>query len=142
MSTRCQILFEEIGENHSNDKKYCTKAQIYRHSDSYPSGVIPDLMRFYKWWQNEPMPRITPDPSYEAANFIYYMKLESYKKLLEDGNGRWIGWEKLGYGVGIPETIHGDEDYLWMVVWDTDKYPNENLPRIYVADVDSSNDRE
>jgi hypothetical protein len=113
------------------NSNYAIKAQIYRHSDGYPSAVIPDLKAFYEWYTSEPNAR-SSDPNYDAANFIYYMKLERYNRMLNNGKV-YDGGDKLGYGVESVGNIHGDEEYLWRIVWDEVKYPNENEPRIYVA---------
>ncbi|GAH79568.1 unnamed protein product, partial [marine sediment metagenome] len=56
MSTRCQIEFMHIStrEEKEGPKKGTTvkdieRRTVYRHSDGYPEGVIPDLEKFLEW---------------------------------------------------------------------------------------------
>jgi len=103
MSTRCQIRFIE---RYKNGKKFVT--QIYRQSDGYLEGVVPDLYEFFKWYMSEPISR-EGDPSYAGADFIYWSKQrldEEFKK---------GGFDKLGYGIENVGDIHGDEEYLYEV---------------------------
>ena len=105
MSTRCQIRFQ--------DKN--TIAQIYRHSDGYPDGeggVISDLIEYAKAVEDNRM----DDPSYAAANFIHWNKLQH-----EKGDPKYSPkFSSTGYGVEDPaKGIHGDESYLYVV-----EYPN------------------
>ncbi|MEM3334401.1 MAG: hypothetical protein QW745_09475 [Thermoplasmata archaeon] len=127
MSTRCQIRFEIISQDWNE------KVQIYRHYDGYPEAVIQDLKEFYDWYLSDPWAR-DADPPYEAADFIFFMKLKVYKMWNENGIKNLKGSEKNGYGVENVGENHGDEDYLYRVVWDKVKYPNEKYPRIYVAE--------
>jgi len=62
MSTRSIIRFVQ-GKN---------SVTIYRHSDGYPSGVLPDMERFLKWngWRSA-------DMSYTVVNFLAFFKLEN-----------------------------------------------------------------
>lgn len=130
MSTRCQIRFEEYGQ-YDDGTKYEKKAQIYRHSDGYPSSVMADLKKFYEWYSNPPLAREF-DPSYMAADFIYYMKLDLYKQV-RAGDDYLQGYDKIGYGVESVGAIHGDEEYLYRIVLDRVEHPDETEPIIYVS---------
>lgn len=128
MGTRSQILFrakwkvknEETGEMEDSYQE----AQIYRHSDGYPSGVLPDLMDFYNWnkGRNEQI-------DYAAANFIFFEKrkreedwcsveikrLHKPHNFMECDNNNCESL-KIGYGVEKGDhTIHGDEEWLYRI---------------------------
>ena len=83
MSTRCQILFREIhlgkDEETGKERTWNFEAQIYRHSDGYPQGgVLDDLEEFFDWNEDR-----NDDVSYTAANFIYYMKRDMERNILQ-----------------------------------------------------------
>ena len=90
-------------------------AQIYRHSDGYPSIVIPDLAEFFKWDTRANV------PEYSAANFIYYMKMTM--KELDEKIRAELGYkrpietlEHLGYGIQNPnDGINDDVQYLYEI---------------------------
>lgn len=88
MSTRCQIEF-------SNG---VTRRTVYRHSDGYPSSVIPDLLAFLQWSTR------SGDIEYEAANFLYWSKRELGPTS-----------EQLGFGVCANDELHGDTEYYYVV---------------------------
>ena len=104
MSTRCQIDFVVI------DGKFEERRRIYRHSDGYPSGVVPDLQKFATWLTSGPQARSLDDIEYTAANFIYWSKKEMEKY--------GEGYVKLGYGVcGIEDKdFHTDIEYYYEVI--------------------------
>ena len=141
MSTRCQILFQEIhhGKDEKTGKEVETKweAQIYRHSDGYPEGgVLDDLERFFKWNSDR-----NTDVSYTAANFIYFMKkgMEKYseKDYMTEEGSRYL---KIGYGVEKADHhIHGDEEYLYRITVFDDRKPDFKGWRIEVADTSKRN---
>jgi len=89
-------------------------AQIYRHSDGYPTAVIPDLTEFFEWDTR------ASDPEYSAANFIYYMKVKQ-KELQEkirtelDLSPPGESLEHLGYGIQNPNRVNGDVEYLYEI---------------------------
>ena len=103
MSTRSQIRF--TGNNDIT-------TQIYRHSDGYPEGVIPDLKKFFAWYESEPQAR-HGDSSYATADFIYFSKATLSEDLKK------AGAYKIGMGVENKGEIHGDEEYLYTVDVDT-----------------------
>jgi hypothetical protein len=66
MSTRCQIgVYKDekpkLGE---------FEALLYRHSDGYPSGVLPDVMPFLAWWAKG---RGIDDTEYVSARLLQYL---------------------------------------------------------------------
>ena len=93
MSTRCVI---EIRDDYG-------VYRIYRHSDGYPEGVIPDL-----WIMVHNSRRIQEDiaftgspfgdPAYFLANFIFYGKLGAYHRFKDKKDLPYLPWE-VGYGV-------------------------------------------
>lgn len=116
ISTRSQILF--VGDRDDN------QLLTYKHSDGYPSGVIPLLRRYYHW-----MPR-TNDFEYFTATWFYYVKRRYEKHFLEDGTGYAADTQALpmetdelghnhgaalNYGVCADNTIHGDIEHLYVV---------------------------
>ena len=69
---------------------------VYRHSDGYPSAVIPDLLAFLAWSTRG------GDVEYETANFLYWSKREREKP-------------QLGFGVCNNDELHGDVAYYYVV---------------------------
>jgi len=116
MSTRSQIRFIDADNN--------SIAQVYKHSDGYPSGVLPLLARVRACER--------PSPQYNAATFVFAGKLQmgtlvdderyydpdQWGDLLDDdGADMFSPRMALGYGVEDPSSgIHGDEEYLYRVV--------------------------
>jgi len=106
MSERCQIRFTNGG----------VTAQINRHREGYPEGkdgVIEDLVNF----RNEVEDNRLDDPSYGAANFIHWCKIQNEKA----GHGFW----STGYGVESVGPIHGCERYIYVL-----DYPNIKFAKI------------
>ncbi len=100
MATRCQIQFQ------FKDGEY--KAQLYQHWDGYPhstAGVIKNLVEFKKWLDNNKEWGKRFDASYLGANYIYFRKRQV--------EGRDI--EILGYGIETPDTLHGDEEFFYII---------------------------
>jgi hypothetical protein len=115
MSTRCQILWKfEDGQ-----------VLTYRHSDGYPTGVLPDLVEFLKWNIGR-----NNQPDYLIANYFYWSKKHferyvdyDYKtgkqkrkstplhKRKLDGNEMIL----LGYGLDYQGTLHGDIEFFYTV---------------------------
>lgn len=100
MSTRCQIGFY-YGDNEQPFNK--PSALIYKHSDGYEEGVMPELLEYLKDPENA---RNIGDPEYLSAWYLY--------KLMG-------GFEEKGYtsmgriGFGICDGIHGDIEYYYAV---------------------------
>lgn len=117
MSTRCMIHFcRENGE---------IEANIYRHSDGYPDGVLPDLKRFFKAVK-EHCGNDTRfgDPSYLAAKFVVWQANENVQPFSfeKDDKPR----ERLNFlSIGISKEDHGDVEYIYDVICsDRTKVPN------------------
>lgn len=131
MSTRSQIRFIEEYEGDIGT----VRSQVYRHSDGYPKGILPDLMELKELLEDTMTLR---DGSYTASNFIFLCKLRGMRFYLdrdEDAYGGNLSPESpmeltkaetfkevdqphflLGYGVEDPEQgIHGDEEWLYVV---------------------------
>lgn len=86
MSTRCQIEFMNIStreEKEESEKekliKVVKRRTVYRHSDGYPEGVIPDLKEFLEWNRERNF-----DIEYQAANFIYWSKKKMEEQIERD----------------------------------------------------------
>lgn len=69
MSTRANIHF-----NYSNGE---TAANIYRHADGYPDGVLPDLDRFFAAVEAQTEDTRFSDASYLAAKFVVWQAGEN-----------------------------------------------------------------
>lgn len=65
MSTRCNIHFVSA-------KGGDVEANIYRHCDGYPDGVLPDLARFFAAVRAQTSDTRFDDPEYLAAKFIVW----------------------------------------------------------------------
>ncbi len=67
MSTRCQIgIYGKEGVTELKN----WDALIYRHSDGYPSGVLPDIMPFLAYFDRV---RGVDDTEYVSARLLQYM---------------------------------------------------------------------
>lgn len=110
MSTRCQIAFYESEPKDLNN----FEALIYRHSDGYPEGVMPDIEPFLKWWSKG---RGLDDIEYVSARLLQYlcnrydMHGYEYDKKDKDFTGT--------LGHGICKDFHQDIEYLYVI------YPNQ-----------------
>ena len=124
MSTRSQTEFITLQEGQVR----CDKRTIYRHSDGYPSAMLPDLLTFIRWNQGR-----MDDVEYAAANWIFWNKRRMEDALLNPDwellkrrtNLKWDDKEveedvnnvlKLGFGVCNNDEYHGDIEYLYRVV--------------------------
>ena len=109
MSTRCQIGFYQ-------DKDKPIKewdALIYRHSDGYPDGVLPDIEPFLKKWAKG---RGLADTEYASARLLQYLCNEydgdmiRYERNMPEDK-RFTG----NLGHGICKDFHGDIEYFYRV---------------------------
>ena len=122
MSTRSQILF-------INGR---SKVLVYRHSDGYPSGVIPDLIEFLRWNRGR-----NSDLEYTIANYFYFFKRATeeyamkrtklvkgeYKDVkrkgspldIKDKHDLGLQFVQAGHGLCVDNTIHGDIEYFYKV---------------------------
>jgi hypothetical protein len=126
MSTRCQLRFI--------DEKTDRVAQVYRHSDGYPEGIIPLLEHLQELLYATGTHR---DSGYAAAQFILVDKLRYIDRTFRCEDGLYSDlpdtiegvlnpetWEDiertpsylLGHGVEDPSCgIHGDEEFLYEI---------------------------
>ena len=117
MSTRSQI---EFSNKWKDDKgKLITETRtVYRHSDGYPEGVLPDLREFLKW------NGAASDVEYASANFVYWNKkrqiesLNRHGKMSKEDTHRW---ETLGFGFCENGEYHKDIEYLYKVITENEK---------------------
>lgn len=74
MSTRSTINFGYGSPSNTGENK--PTAKIYRHSDGYPEGVLPDLKRFFTEVEDQTRGGYSGsrfnDPSYLAAKFVVW----------------------------------------------------------------------
>lgn len=102
MSTRSQIRYRNSENN----------ILIYKHSDGYPSGVLPLLIPFVEDFFKSR----GDDECYFLAQCIRHFAVEDFKRETEkDGDDsvfatpyRFLGW-------GLDCAQHGDVDYLYEV---------------------------
>ncbi|OIB57314.1 hypothetical protein [Natrialba sp. SSL1] len=135
MSTRSQLRFvQRVEPNSKTDEPnaYDRIAQVYRHSDGYPSSVLRDLVQLKQLLDET---RAERGPSYTAAVFVFLGKLRTMDLYVDEGRDRSIDADQpedlldpsnmehldqplflLGHGVENPaDGIHGDEEYLYVV---------------------------
>lgn len=120
MSTRSQIGFYRKEPTQKTLKEW--EALIYRHSDGYPDGVLPDIIPFLKWWKSK---RGIDDLEYCAARLLQWLcnEYDNRSKVIEkqigktalSNDGDYTGI----YGHGICKGFHGDIEYYYAV------YPNK-----------------
>lgn len=113
MSTRSQIGFYNKKED--SNKKF--EALIYRHSDGYPSAVLPDIIPFLKWWKTV---RGISDLEYVSARLLQYLcnEYDKASKAFEKEFGKTLNKNDdytgtLGHG--ICKGFHGDIEYFYKV---------------------------
>lgn len=100
MSTRCQIAFDG------------NKVFVYRHSDGYPTGVLPSLMDFV----NRFMAARGYDAEYLVARLVQHFTNEydrDMAAMYERMGEKRTKMEVLGFGVDT--ELHGDINYLYTV---------------------------
>jgi hypothetical protein len=133
MSTRSQLRFvQRVEQSDETDEADHRIAQIYRHSDGYPSSVLQDLAQLKDLLDAT---RAERGPSYTAAAFLFLDKLSTVDLYLDGDPDRTIDADEpsgllepanmehldqplflLGHGVENPaDGIHGDEEYLYVV---------------------------
>lgn len=130
MSTKCQIEFMNIStrkEKEGPEKgklvKVIERRTVYRHSDGYPDGVIPDLKEFLEWNEGRNF-----EIEYQTANFIYWSKKKMEKQIERDLKMAW-GTTKVpdmkrrmiltGYGICKNDEFHPDIFYYYEVISDS-----------------------
>jgi hypothetical protein len=124
MSTRCNIHF------HGFDR---TLSNIYRHSDGYPEGVLPDLQRFF-----EAVRAATPDTRFSsgeqlAARYLVWQAIELAVDY-DFSSGEMKTTPKASpldfLGVSPCLEDHGDIEYVYKV--DCDNLDDNGFPTVSV----------
>jgi hypothetical protein len=98
MSTRSNIHF--LGYNGKPE------ANVYRHSDGYPSAMVPDLYRFFDDVKEQTKDTRFNDATYLAAKFVVWQANECMR-----GGGGFLNFS----GVGVVLEDAGDGMYIWEV---------------------------
>jgi hypothetical protein len=91
---------------------------LYRHSDGYPTGVLPDIVPFLHWFEAK---RGLADSEYAAARLLQHLcnRYDQYSAPVSDSRGTlpkatpFTG--TLGYGICPDNRLHGDIAYLYAV---------------------------
>lgn len=104
MSTRCQIGFYTKKPTKSQLLK--PDALIYRHSDGYPEGVLPDLEPIVCEFA---LKRGLDDTEYASARVLQQLCNIYDSKMKE-----W-GYEPDFLGYGICKVFHGDIEYYYAI---------------------------
>lgn len=110
MSTRCHI-----GVYDEKAKLDDFEVLLYRHSDGYPSGVLPDIMPFLAWWDKG---RGVDDAEYTGARLLQWLcnSSDGWKREQWDNKDFNAEMEYTGvYGHGICKIFHGDIEYFYRV---------------------------
>lgn len=109
MSTRANIHF-----NYRNGE---TAANIYRHGDGYPDGVLPDLDKFFTAVEEQTEDTRFSDASYLAAKFVVWQAGENAKMRAYDFRTGQPGEVKpLDFlSVGIMSEDADDGEYVYEV---------------------------
>jgi hypothetical protein len=120
MSTRCQIKLKDSENN----------IHIYKHSDGYPSDVLPTLVPFVKrFFDNRGY-----DPEYLLCQIIRVFAVRDYKHSqkitdpiykVKEGNNFYCRHDYLGWGLDCVE--HGDIDYLYEIDSEGKVYVNGKI---------------
>jgi len=98
MSTRCNIHFTWGSQD--------TEANIYRHYDGYPDGVLPDLQKFFADVEAQTGDTRFNDASYLAAKFVVWQA----SQFAQDAS------KPLAFlGLGVVPGDAGDGEYVYTV---------------------------
>lgn len=107
MSTRCQIGFYENEDIELNNPDVL----VYKHSDGYPEGIMPMLVKFLR--KNGAIGRRT-DTEYLSAWFLYFLIKEHVKEMTPFAKKYNKDPEDF-LGHGISDGFHGDIEYFYAV---------------------------
>lgn len=137
MSTRCVINFGTDGE---------VEAKIYRHSDGYPDGVLPDLQEFFAEVERQTSDTRFNDPCYLAAKFVAWQsrqyaltqaqatvmrqnKLQDWPAANHGSVQRYLTEHYLDFlSVGVMMENPGDIEYEYFV--DCDSRGSDGRPEV------------
>lgn len=112
MSTRAHIGFFE--QEPTEEQRTKPEVLIYKHSDGYPEGTLPQLVDFCRTFNEH---RGLRDTEYATARCVQFMTNfddgEMTKFQQEQGKDWGKEWSFLGYGVGT--GFHGDVEYYYLV---------------------------
>jgi hypothetical protein len=130
MSTRSQIDFVENWKD-KEGKEHTDRRRVYRHSDGYPEGVVPDLKKFLIWNGGR-----NGDVEYSAANFIYWSK-RTYEDKYLGKTQKWDAAEDMvtdhalrcGFGICETTAFQGDIEYFYEVIFGQ----KEHIIKVYSA---------
>jgi hypothetical protein len=133
MSTRCNIHF-----NYSDE----IIANIYRHSDGYPDGVLPDLQTFFKEVKEHcGSDTRFNDPSYLAAKYVVWEANEN--AILEAKYSRSKTEPKRLAFLGVGVTLHDAPDGEYVYKVNCDKHDANGFPVVtYTPDDELDRDEE
>lgn len=121
MSTRCMLGFYHSEETEERPDLEDPHTLIYRHSDGYPEGVLPDIIPMLVYFSKER----GNDPQYQAARVLQYMMNMSDKnanewRMRQTNNEKKPfdiekadTYELLGYGISM--ELHGDIEYYYAI---------------------------
>jgi hypothetical protein len=140
MSTRCQIgIYSDNPEQKYNgkltvggektniiidNKKYGLKnfeALLYKHSDGYPSGMLPDIIPFLRFFEKA---RGISDTEYVAARLLQWLCNISDKDDLASYKNYPLSYPHMVNGLlpftgilshGICKDFHGDIEYFYAI---------------------------
>ena len=107
MSTRCQIgFYEKPGQPLKKPS-----ALIYRHSDGYPEGVLPEILPFCVRFDKH---RGMGDTEYLAARLLGHL-LNDHDGFTRDHCPPQLAGIFAFTGYGISDAFHGDLEYYYAI---------------------------
>jgi hypothetical protein len=137
MSTRCQIaIFDQDIIQKLNDTKFLLtdwEVLLYRHSDGYPDGVMPDIKPFIQEFINVR----GYDSEYMGACLIVYLKHWHCGDKMPISEGHKLELNEFAIDVlchGICKSIHPNIEYFYAIS------RNDMGATIYAFEVLSSDD--
>ena len=120
MSTRCNIHF-----NYGDE----IVANIYRNSDGYPEGVVPDLREFFEEVKRQTKDTRFSDPSYLAAKFVVW-QADQFARSYDFKNDKWVKDEPLNFiSLGIDVRDAGDGEYVYDI--DCNSTDEHGFPKVH-----------
>jgi hypothetical protein len=109
MSTRCTINF-----TYGGDKQIAAK--IYRHSDGYPDGVLPDIQEFFAAVEKDTKDTRFANPTYLAAKFVVW-QADQFARSWDLKSGEFVQHgRKLDFlSLGVCMEDPGDIEFTYFV---------------------------